>query len=129
MLKRYRNMLFRKIQKYIEDYMKSDANKILIIDGARQIGKTYIIRYTGEKLFENYIEINMVEDFLGNKLFENVKTIDDFYLQVSMIGGEKMKDKENIIREQFNYTNWQESLFADMSVRDLSNNAMKYATK
>ena len=129
MLMRYQNMLFRKIQKYIEDYMKSDTNKILIIDGARQIGKTYIIRYTGEKLFENYIEINMVEDFLGNKLFENVKTIDDFYLQVSMIGGEKMKDKENIIREQFNYTNWQESLFADMSVRDLSNNAMKYATK
>ena len=34
-----------------------------------------------------------------------------------------------IIREQFNYTNWQESLFDDMSVRDLSNNAMKYATK
>ena len=129
MLMRYQNMLFRKIQKYIEDYMKSDTNKILIIDGARQIGKTYIIRYTGEKLFENYIEINMVEDFLGNKLFENVKTIDDFYLQVSMIAGEKMKDKENIIREQFNYTNWQESLFADMSVRDLSNNAMKYATK
>ena len=122
-------MLFRKIQKYIEDYMKQDTNKILIIDGARQIGKTYIIRYTGEKLFENYIEINMVEDFLGNKLFENVKTIDDFYLQVSMIAGEKMKDKENIIREQFNYTNWQESLFADMSVRELSNNAMKYATK
>ena len=122
-------MLFRKIQKYIEDYMKQDTNKILIIDGARQIGKTYIIRYTGEKLFENYIEINMVEDFLGNKLFENVKTVDDFYLQVSMIAGEKMKDKENITREQFNYTNWQESLFADMSVRDLSNNAMKYATK
>ena len=122
-------MLFRKIQKYIEDYMKSDTNKILIIDGARQIGKTYIIRYTGEKLFENYIEINMVEYFLGNKLFENVKTVDDFYLQVSMIAGEKMKDKENITREQFNYTNWQESLFADMSVRDLSNNAMKYATK
>ena len=125
----YQNMLFRKIQKYIEDYMKSDTNKILIIDGARQIGKTYIIRYTGEKLFENYIEINMVEYFLGNKLFENVKTVDDFYLQVSMIAGEKMKDKENITREQFNYTNWQESLFADMSVRDLSNNAMKYATK
>lgn len=90
-------MLFRKIQKYIEDYMKSDTNKILIIDGARQIGKTYIIRYTGEKLFENYIEINMVEDFLGNKLFENVKTVDDFYLQVSMIAGEKMKDKENTL--------------------------------
>lgn len=34
-----------------------------------------------------------------------------------------------IIREQFNYTKWQGSLFDDMSVRDLSNNVMKYATK
>ena len=90
-------MLYRKIQKYIETFLLSDSNKILIIDGARQIGKTYIIKYTGEKLFENYIEINMVEDFLGNKLFENVKTVDDFYLQVSMIAGEKMKDKSNTL--------------------------------
>ncbi len=34
-------MLKRKIQKTILDYFKSDTNKILIIDGARQIGKSY----------------------------------------------------------------------------------------
>lgn len=90
-------MLYRKIQPYIEKYLKSNSNKILVIDGARQIGKTYIIRYTGEKLFENYIEINMIEDSLKNKLFENVKTVDDFYLQVSMIAGDKMKDKNNTL--------------------------------
>ena len=33
-------MLYRKIQPYIESYLKSDSNKVLIIDGARQIGKT-----------------------------------------------------------------------------------------
>ena len=38
-------MLYRKIDKYIEDYMKSDSNKVLIIDGARQIGKTYSISH------------------------------------------------------------------------------------
>ena len=32
-------MLYRKIQPYIESYLKSDSNKVLIIDGARQIGK------------------------------------------------------------------------------------------
>lgn len=42
-----------------------DSNKILLIDGARQVGKTYIVRYVGQKLFENYIEINLVEDALG----------------------------------------------------------------
>ena len=77
--------------------MVSESNKILIVDGARQIGKTYIIRHTGEKLFENYIEINMIEDFIGSKLFENVRSVEDFYLQVSMLAGNKMKDKKNTL--------------------------------
>lgn len=90
-------MLFRKIESYIENFLNSNSNKVLLIDGARQIGKTYIIRYVGQKMYENYIEINMVEDFEGAKLFENVKTVEDFYLQVSMLAGDKMKEKENTI--------------------------------
>lgn len=69
----------------------------MIIDGARQIGKTDIIRHVGELLFENYIEINMLEDSLGDRLFENVKTVDDFYFQVSMLAGGKMKDKKSTL--------------------------------
>ena len=90
-------MLYRKIQKYIENHLLSDSNKILIIDGARQIGKTYIIRHVGEKLYQNYIEINMLEDSVGDRLFENTRTIEDFYLQVSMIAGDKMKNKEDTL--------------------------------
>ena len=90
-------MLFRKIQAYIEDYFNSDSNKVLLIEGARQIGKTYIIRHVGKKMFENYIEINMVQDFDGDKLFDKVKTVDDFYLQVSMLAGEKMKERNNTL--------------------------------
>ncbi len=90
-------MLFRKIQSYIENHLRSDSNKILVIDGARQIGKTYIIKYTAEKLFKNYIEINMLEDSLKDRHFSNVKTVEDFYLQVSMIAGEKMEKKDNTI--------------------------------
>ena len=56
------------------DYLKSDKKKILIIDGARQIGKSYIIRETGTELFENYIEINLLEDSLNNRYFENTKS-------------------------------------------------------
>ena len=50
-------MLFRKIESLIEDHLQSDSKKILLIDGARQVGKTYIIRHVGHKLFENFIEI------------------------------------------------------------------------
>ena len=84
-------MLYRKIERTIEQHLKSGSNKILLVDGARQIGKTYIIRHVGNKLFENYIEINMIEDSLGNRLFEKVRTVEDFYLQVSMLAGDKMK--------------------------------------
>jgi len=90
-------MLYRKIAETIEQHLRSRSNKVLLIDGARQVGKTYIIRYVGKKCFDNFIEINMVEDSLGQRLFSKIKTIEDFYLQVSMIAGEKMKDKENTL--------------------------------
>ncbi len=90
-------MLFRKIEQYIENHLRSNSNKILIIDGARQIGKTYIIRHVGQKLFKNYIELNLLEDSLQERLFENTRTIDDFYLQVSMIAGEKLQNKNDTL--------------------------------
>ncbi len=90
-------MLYRKIESVIEAHLKSNSKKILLIDGARQVGKTYIISHVGRKLFENYIEINMVADSLGDRLFANTKTVDDFYLQVSMLAGDKMKEKENTL--------------------------------
>lgn len=90
-------MLYRKIEKVIEAHLTSDSKKILLIDGARQVGKTYIIRHVGKKLFENFIEINMVEDSLGARLFANTNSIEDFYLQVSMLAGDRMKKKENTL--------------------------------
>lgn len=42
-------MLYRKIEKTIAVHLKSDSNKIMIINGARQIGKFFIIRYSGQK--------------------------------------------------------------------------------
>ena len=67
-------MLFRKIATRIEEYLSSDSDRMLLIDGARQIGKSYIIRHVGEKMFPNYIEINMEEDKLGDRVFAEAKT-------------------------------------------------------
>ena len=90
-------MLFRKIQSVIEEHLQSDSKKILLVDGARQVGKTYIIRYVGKKLFSNFIEINMIEDFKGDKLFSSVNTVEDFYLRVSMVAGNKMGRKSDTL--------------------------------
>ena len=88
-------MLKRKIAELIEQHLKSGSERILLIDGARQVGKTYIIRHVGKKLFPNFIEINMLEDSVGERLFENAKTVDDFYLRVSSVKGELMGKRKN----------------------------------
>lgn len=90
-------MLRRKIQKTIQEYYRSNSNKVLLLDGARQIGKSFIIRYEGQKFFANYIEINFLEDKNGERLFENISTTKDFYLKLSAYAGEKMGTKENTL--------------------------------
>ena len=90
-------MMFRKIENRIEKYLLSNSDRLLVIDGARQIGKSYIIRWVGKRLFENYIEINMEEDKLGDRYFAEAKTTKDFYLALSVVAGEKLKDKSSTL--------------------------------
>lgn len=80
-------MLYRKIEKDIRKYLEEPSNKILLIEGARQIGKSFIIRHVGKEMFLNFIEINLVEDKQGPRYFENVRTTEDFYLVLSSIYG------------------------------------------
>lgn len=90
-------MLYRKITKRIEEYFSADSDRMLLIDGARQIGKSFIVRYVGEKMFSNYIEINMEEDKLGDRIFADAKTTKDFYMALSVVAGDKMKERENTL--------------------------------
>lgn len=90
-------MLYRKIEKDIVSHLQSGSDKILIIDGARQIGKSYIIREVGKRLFPNYIEINMETDKLGDRTFADARTKDDFYLALSTIAGDKMGSKHETL--------------------------------
>ncbi len=68
-----------------------------MIDGARQIGKSYIIRHVGKEMFSNYIEINMEEDKLGDRIFAEAKTTKDFYMSLSVLAGDKMKERETTL--------------------------------
>ena len=85
-------MFYRKIEERINRYYADKNAKILVIDGARQIGKSFIIRETGKKFFKHFVEINLKDDSEGDKLFESVRTTDDFYLQVSALYGNNLGD-------------------------------------
>ena len=90
-------MLKRKIEEEITQFLSVPSNKILLVDGARQIGKTYIIRHVGKKLFPNYVEINLQADSTGSRMFANVRSIIDFYTMLGTFAGNKLRKKENTL--------------------------------
>ena len=90
-------MLYRKITSYLEDYLKSDTDKILVLEGARQIGKSFSIREAGTRLYLNFVEINFVEDDEGEQLFKNIHRKEDFYLTLSMVAGDKLSGRDDTL--------------------------------
>lgn len=90
-------VLRRKIENDIRSYLSADSNKMMIVDGARQVGKSFIIRRVGKQMFPNYIEINMEADKLGDRVFAEAKTVKDFYLALSIVAGDRMKERENTL--------------------------------
>ena len=76
-------MLYRKITDLIVSRLRQDSDKVLVVSGARQIGKSYIVRHCGTRLFKNFVEINLIEDANGDKIFSQVRTTDEFYLALS----------------------------------------------
>lgn len=90
-------MLKRKITTEIESYLESNSNKMLIIDGARQVGKSYIIRHVGQKMFNNYIEVNMERDKQNDRLFAEATSVEKFLLALSSVAGDKMQSKKTTL--------------------------------
>ena len=90
-------MLFRKIEKDITDHLQSKDDRIMILEGARQIGKSFIIREVGSKLFTNFIEINFVKDDEGAQMFKSIGTTEEFYFTLSSSFGEKLDKYKNTL--------------------------------
>ena len=77
--------LYRAIKKDIERFFTSGRKEALLITGARQVGKTFIIRKCAKKYFEYMIEINFIENPEAVKLFENARNSEDILLRISAL--------------------------------------------
>lgn len=98
-------MFERKIESELYKYYEAkDNTKILIVYGARQIGKSYIIRETAKASFKHYAEIDLKDDFETEKRFANIKTTKDFYLLVgSMFSGLNNSEDTIIFLDEIQY--------------------------
>lgn len=90
-------MLERRIEQEIQDFLKSDRKEALMVTGARQVGKTYIIRECAKEIYKNIVEINFVENQQAVKLFENITGSKDILLRLSALTDVPMIPGETLI--------------------------------
>lgn len=62
--------MYRKITKVLENWYKDPNKKALLITGARQIGKTYIIKEFAKSHYKNFVEINFIHNQEAKYIFE-----------------------------------------------------------
>lgn len=63
--------LRRKMADTIRSWRASRGGECLLIKGAQQVGKTYIVREVGREDYESFIEVNFIEQPAARQVFES----------------------------------------------------------
>lgn len=86
----------RIVEKNINEWINND-NKALLIEGARQVGKTYIIRKVLEDNNIDYFEVNFIERQDILKALKNIDDVKDFILKLELYSPKQLKKGQSVI--------------------------------
>lgn len=89
--------MYRKIMNFLEAWKKSEHRKPLILQGARQVGKTYSVLEFGRTHYENVVYFNFETDPRLNRTFD--ENIDPDYLLpiLSHIAGKTIVKEKTLL--------------------------------
>ena len=90
-------MLQRKITKRIEEFYKNKPKKALMIMGARQVGKSYIIEEFAKSNYKSVIKVDFIENSDYISLFASAESAEDILLRLSALFGDRMIPGQTII--------------------------------
>ena len=90
-------LLKRKISEKLKKWRLSGRDKCLIVEGARQVGKTFAIRTIGKEIFEHVIEINFLEQPDAVELFSRPKSAEEILMRISAFTSKKMIPGKTLI--------------------------------
>lgn len=90
-------MLQRKITQQLERFYHDKPRKALMIIGARQVGKSYIIEQFANTHYKSVIKIDFIENPDYISLFEGAQGADDILLRLSALFGDRMLPGETMI--------------------------------
>ena len=87
----------RKIVAKLREWKNSPNRKPLILAGARQVGKTYILKEFGRKEYENVAYINCDHNEQARSLFSNGYDIKRIIMAIGAITHETIKPGKTLI--------------------------------
>ena len=90
-------MINRKIDYVLDEFFELNHREALLIDGARQVGKTWSIRAFGRRHFKHVVEINFIKTQGAKALFSGVLNEVDLFVKISALTDEEMVPGETLI--------------------------------
>lgn len=87
----------RKIMKKLQEWKDNKNRKPLILRGARQVGKTYILQQFGKENYKNIAYFNFDHDTDLYQLFENTKNPERILEQLALVCGKAIEPKNTLI--------------------------------
>ena len=78
-------MLKRRIFPEILSWIENDEEHALLVTGARQIGKTYVIRASLAESKSDYVELNFIKNPEYVNLFKGIASINEFYDRLTTV--------------------------------------------
>lgn len=76
-------MLRRKAYKDLLKWKSEHRNKCLMVKGARQVGKTYLVREFGKKEYKSFVEINFIKQQSLKAIFEGDLSAEEIYKRIT----------------------------------------------
>ena len=90
-------MLKRKVEKELLRFLADDGRYALLVTGARQVGKTFIIEKFGREHYDNFVEINFIREPAALSIFNGAQDADDVHMRLSSYIRRKDGDKRTLV--------------------------------
>ncbi len=87
----------RRIYTDLLKWKKNPAKKPLLLQGARQVGKTYIVNQFGKSEYANYIYLNFEQDKTLKTFFEGSLNSQSLIENIALYLGRKIEIKDTLI--------------------------------
>ena len=89
--------MYRNIIEQLREWKNKEGRKPLILAGARQVGKTYILRKFGEEEFDNVVYVNCEDNVLAKNLFAQDYNMQRIVLALGAIAGQSIEAGKTLI--------------------------------